>query len=294
MRVAILGASGYLGSSYSRAKPPAKVVMIPVERAKIDYTNPVVFKTFLNHEKIDKIINCSGFTGKPNVDVCEDFPDLCHRLNVELPEMLASVCSDENKPFFQIGSGCIYRGVPNLKYPDQGFKETDEPNFCFEHPPCSYYSGTKAEMEQKIKDIPGTTIWRLRMPFSGVLDSRNLLVKLASYPKILEAKNSLTCLEEFVEKTLDMLAAETPSGIYNCTNSGAILNSEIVDSLVNKKIRLSKPTYFHSQEEISSAMKSPRSSCVLDCSKVSNLGFGFQEVHVALETCLKKLRLAYQ
>ena len=289
MRVAILGASGYLGRNYSRSKPPAHVVLVPVDRAKIDYTDSLNFKRFLYQEKIDKVINCAGFTGKPNVDACENFRDLCHQLNVQLPAMLASVCSDEKKMFFQIGSGCIYQGVPDKEHPDQGFRETDEPNFCFQQPPCSFYSGTKAEMEQKIKDIPGTSIWRLRMPFSGTWDDRNLLVKLAGYEKILEAKNSITNLDEFIVNTLDMVAAEIPSGIYNCTNPGAIFSSEILELLLKNKIRLTKPSYFQSQEEIFSAMKSPRSSCVLDCSKVSELGFRFREVHEALENCLEKL-----
>ncbi|NBU71024.1 MAG: NAD-dependent epimerase/dehydratase family protein [Bacteroidetes bacterium] len=289
MRVAILGSSGYLGRNYSRAKPPAEVVLVPVDRAKIDYTDKIIFKRFLKQEKIDKIINCAGFTGKPNVDACEQFRDLCYQLNVQLPVMLASVCSDEKKMFFQIGSGCIYQGVPDNNYPDQGFKETDAPNFCFHHPPCSFYSGTKAEMEEKIKDIPGTSIWRLRMPFAGTWDDRNLLVKLVGYEKILEAVNSITHLGEFINNTLKLLASEAPDGVYNCTNSGVVSNTEIVDMLCKRNIRLKKASYFQTEKEASLAMRSPRSACVLDSSKIMKMGFGFRNVFEALEDSLREL-----
>lgn len=289
MRVAILGASGYLGRSYMQAQPPIGVALIPAIRAMIDYTDAVLFKEFLKREKIDKVINCAGFTGKPNVDACEDSRELCFSLNVRLPEVLATVCADEKKSFYQIGSGCIYQGVPDLRHPNQGFKELDEPNFCFKHPPCSFYSGTKAEMEERIGKIPGISIWRLRMPFSGKHDDRNLLVKLANYRKILEARNSITFLEEFIEKTLKMAAAGVPEGIYNLTNPGIALNSEIINLLLLKKIRLTPPIYFQSREEISLAMRSPRSSCLLDSGKVAEVGFEFQDVHGALRKCAQAL-----
>lgn len=294
MRVAILGASGYLGRKYLEAQPPAGIILVPAVRANIDYTDPVIIKKFLKVEKIDKVINCAGFTGKPNVDACEDSRELCFSMNVHLPVMLATVCFDEKKPFFQIGSGCIYQGVPDSRNPEQGFREVDEPNFCFKHPPCSYYSGTKAEMEEKIRNIPGTSIWRLRMPFSGEKEDRNLLVKLASYKKILEAGNSLTCLDEFIEKTLQMTSGDVPDGIYNLTNPGFVMSSEIVDLLYLRKIRRIPPAYFQTSQEISLAMKSPRSSCFLDSSKAANLGFGFRVVHEALKICLDKLCPAFR
>ena len=132
------------------------------------------------------------------------------------------------------------------------------------------------------------------MPFSGEKEDRNLLVKLASYKKILEAGNSLTCLDEFIEKTLQMTSDGVPDGIYNLTNPGFVMSSEIVDLLYLRKIRTIPPAYFQTSQEISLAMKSPRSSCFLDSAKAANLGFGFRAVHEALKICLDKLCPAFR
>ena len=210
-------------------------------------------------------------------------------MNVELPETLAKVCFDENRTLFQIGSGCIYQGNPDAGNPDKGYREDDYPNFSFEHPPCSFYSGTKAEMEKRIKDTPGVSIFRLRMPFSSAKDDRNLLWKLSRYPKLIEASNSLSFLDEFISMSLKMVGAQTPSGIYNFTNPGVAKNSQIVQLLIDKGIRTSEMAFFSSTSEAHSVMRAPRSSCILDSTKIAALGFPISDVHESLLLCINKM-----
>lgn len=289
MKIALLGSSGYLGQAYLRAPVPPGLNLVPVQRNQLAYHDPTVLRNFIRNEKINAILNCAGFTGKPNVDACEDQKEICFQMNVLLPEILARVVADEKISLFQIGSGCIYKGIPSKKDSDQGFREEDEPNFSFNHPPCSYYSGTKAEMEKRICGLPGVSIWRLRMPFSALWESRNLLCKLANYPKVLEARNSLTDLEEMAVVTLRMLAARVPPGIYNLTNPGAILSSQIVELLLQHRIRKLPPLFFSSKEEMAAAMRAPRSSCVLDSSKISRMGFPMRDIQEALEEAVKNM-----
>ena len=289
MKIAILGSSGYLGSAYLQVKAPPGIHLVPASRSLINYHDPFILRAFLRSEQIKGVINCAGFTGKPNVDACEDSKELCFKMNVELPETIAKVCFDENRTLFQIGSGCIYQGNPDAENPGKGYREEDEPNFSFKHPPCSFYSGTKAEMEKRIKDTPGVSIFRLRMPFSSAKDDRNLLWKLSRYPKLIEASNSLSFLDEFISMSLKMVAAQTPSGIYNFTNPGVAKNSQIVQLLIDKGIRTSEMAFFSSTSEAHSVMRAPRSSCILDSTKVAALGFPFSDVHEALHLCIRKM-----
>ena len=289
MKIAILGSSGYLGSAYLQVKAPSGIHLVPVSRSLINYHDPFILREFLRSEQIKGVINCAGFTGKPNVDACEDSKELCFKMNVELPETLAKVCFDENRTLFQIGSGCIYQGNPDAGNPDKGFREEDDPNFSFEHPPCSFYSGTKAEMEKRIKDTPGVSIFRLRMPFSSAKDDRNLLWKLSRYPMLIEASNSLSFLDEFISMSLKMVAAQTPSGIYNFTNPGVAKNSQIVQLLIDKGIRTSEMAFFSSTSEAHSVMRAPRSSCILDSTKIAALGFPLSDVHESLLLCINKM-----
>ena len=289
MKIAILGSSGYLGSAYLRVKPPKGIRLVPASRSLVNYHDPFILREFFRGEHIKGVINCAGFTGKPNVDACEDSKELCFKMNVELPETIAKVCFDENRTLFQIGSGCIYQGTPDAGNPDKGFREEDEPNFSFEHPPCSFYSGTKAEMEKRIKDTPGVSIFRLRMPFSSTKDDRNLLCKLSRYPKLIEASNSLTFLDEFISKSLEMVAAQVPSGVYNFTNPGVVKNSQIAQLLIDKGIRSSQMAFFSSTSEAHSVMRTPRSSCILDSTKIAALGFPLSDAHESLLLCVKKM-----
>ncbi|NBS54804.1 NAD-dependent epimerase/dehydratase family protein [bacterium] len=289
MKIALLGSSGYLGQTYAQSRVPRGLSLIPIPRDQLDYSNPIILRNFIRREKVDGILNCAGFTGRPTVDACEDQQQLCFQLNVLLPELLAKVSSDEKTPLIQIGSGCIYQGNPSKTDPNQGFREEDQPNFSFDYPPCSYYSGTKAEMEKRIGHLPFVSIWRLRMPFSSQPDDRNLLQKLAKYPKVLEARNSLTDLNEMVSLTLRMLLAGVPSGIYNLTNPGVVSNSEIVEMLVAHGLRKLRPSFFSSTEEISMAMRAPRSSCVLDSSKIARLGFPMCDVREALARAVQAM-----
>ena len=289
MKIAILGSSGYLGSAYLQVKAPPGIHLVPASRSLINYHDPFILRAFLRSEQIKGVINCAGFTGKPNVDACEDSKELCFKMNVELPETIAKVCFDENRTLFQIGSGCIYQGNPDAGNPDKGFREEDDPNFSFEHPPCSFYSGTKAEMEKRIKDTPGVSIFRLRMPFSSAKDDRNLLWKLSRYPKLIEASNSLSFLDEFISMSLKMVAAQTPSGIYNFTNPGVAKNSQIVQLLKDKGIRSSEVAFFSSTSEAHSVMRAPRSSCILDSTRIAALGFPLSDVHESLLLCINKM-----
>ena len=289
MKIAILGSSGYLGSAYLQVKAPPGIHLVPASRSLINYHDPFILRAFLRSEQIKGVINCAGFTGKPNVDACEDSKELCFKMNVELPETIAKVCFDENRTLFQIGSGCIYQGNPDAENPGKGYREEDEPNFSFKHPPCSFYSGTKAEMEKRIKDTPGVSIFRLRMPFSSAKDDRNLLWKLSRYPMLIEASNSLSFLDEFISMSLKMVAAQTPSGIYNFTNPGVAKNSQIVQLLKDKGIRSSEVAFFSSTSEAHSVMRAPRSSCILDSTRIAALGFPLSDVHESLLLCINKM-----
>lgn len=289
MKIALLGSSGYLGQAYLRAPVPPGLTLVPVQRNQVAYHDPTVLRSFIRKEKINAILNCAGFTGKPNVDACENQKEICFQMNVLLPEILARVAADEKISLFQIGSGCIYQGCPSGVDSDQGFKEEDKPNFSFDHPPCSFYSGTKAEMEKRVGGIPGVSIWRIRMPFSTERENRNLLTKLACYPKILEARNSLTDLKEMISISTRMLLARVPQGIYNMTNPGSVFSSHIVELLYQHGIRKMPPLFFSSKEEIAAAMHAPRSSCVLDSSKISRMGFPMRDIHEVLEDAVKNM-----
>jgi UDP-glucose 4,6-dehydratase len=229
------------------------------------------------------VINCAGFTGKPNVDVCEDNKEETLLANAELPRTIAKACKAFDIPFGHVSSGCIYGGY------EKDFTEEDEPNFCFDSPPCSYYSGTKALGEHYITNMYDQHyIWRLRIPFDEYDSPRNYLTKLQKYDRLLDMKNSISHRSDFVKACIELWLNDSEYGIYNVVNSGSVTAQRVV-TLIKKYLNLSKDfEFFKSEEEMYKvAAKAARSNCVLDNSKLISAGVEIRSAEDAIIDSLK-------
>jgi dTDP-4-dehydrorhamnose reductase len=284
--VLLLGKNGYLAGFFLRYFQKTSVPHLALMRSDLDFSQPALLRDFCLGQKPSLVINCAGFTGKPNVDACETQREACRFGNVTVPVRIAEVCRDLCLPLAQISSGCIYQGSRDPGDPFSGFREDDPPNFCFSSPPCSFYSGTKAEMEDRLRGFPQLFIWRLRMPFWHVDEPRNLLSKLIRYPRILEARNSLSQAEEFVTAALGLWQRRAPFGAYNICNSGSVLTSEILTKLAKAGLRPQAWEMFADPKAFQDEGHAPRSACVLDTSKLRSCGILLPDVNEALDRAI--------
>jgi dTDP-4-dehydrorhamnose reductase len=253
-------------------------------------------RRLLEEVRPEFLINAAGYTGKPNVDGCEVHKMECLEGNAVFPGLVQEVCAETNTPWGHVSSGCIFTG----SRPDgSGFREEDAPNFSFRQNNCSFYSGTKALGEEILREAPQCYLWRLRIPFNHIDHPRNYLTKMISYARLLEARNSLSQLDDFVRATWECWSRRLPFGVYNVTNPGAITTREVIE-LVKKSAlgaRLQAKgkefSFFADEEEfMKAAAKTPRSSCVLDSGKLTRLGVKMNEVHEAVEQALARWETA--
>ena len=282
----LLGGSGYVGSAYQAMLQRKGLPFRNLRRAEFDYTNQAALTELLRREKPAFLINAAGYTGKPNVDACELHKADCVMGNAVLPGIIAQACTDAGVPWGHVSSGCIYTG----SRPDgTGFTETDTPNFSFRTNNCSFYSGTKALGEEVLASYSSVYIWRLRIPFNNIDYSRNYLTKLIRYNILLEAENSISQLEEFVESTFACWEKRVPFGIYNITNPGSVTTREVVD-LIKKTGVSNKDFQFFKDESqfMTLAAKTPRSNCTMNSSKLASVGIKMTEVHEAVERDLRR------
>lgn len=232
----------------------------------------------------DFFINCAGYTGKPNVDACELHKAECLAGNAVLPGVIAKACQQLELPWGHISSGCIYTGQ---RTDGDGFTEDDPPNFTFRQNNCSFYSGTKALAEEILATAGQCYIWRLRIPFSEVDSSRNYLSKLMRYERLLDARNSLSYLPEFVAACLDSVEKRIPFGTYNLTNPGSVTTREVVELIRDSGVVDREFQFFRCEAEfMREAAVTPRSNCVLDCSKALAAGLRLTPVEEAIENSL--------
>lgn len=286
--IGILGASGYIGQSFISELIRQNVSFREYSREKHNYDNLKSLIDIIHTDGLSILINCAGYTGKPNVDACERNKNACYQANVELVRIITTACALADVTLLHISSGCIYTGDNDGK----GFTEEDEPNFHSRSEiKGSFYSDTKTLAESIIHSAwEKSYIARLRIPFDGVDSPRNYLTKLQKYEKLLEAQNSISHRGDFVEACIHLLKNKAEFGIYNIVNSGAILTSQVTELL--KEANLLDSYEMISEEEFYKEVKvaAPRSNCILDNSKLINSGFNMRTSHEALRSAIDELK----
>ena len=309
--ILLLGASGYIGKAFARELLSRKLPFTPLSRREVDYTRFDALRNFLKTKKPEFVINAAGYTGKPNVDACENAKADTLVGNTLLPQTIAHACAVAQIPWGHVSSGCVFTGAKvtmngrtraekDLMRPDlhelveqtpsaiHGFTETDAPNFTFRDPPCSFYSGTKALGEEAIAGIGQSYIWRLRIPFDEFDGARNYLSKVQRYPKVYDNVNSISHRGDFARACLDLWKRRAPFGIYNLTNPGFVTTRQVIIPIQ----RILKPAkrfeFWKNDEEFYRlAAKTPRSNCVLDVSKLLSADVKMRPVEEAIEDSLR-------
>lgn len=283
--IIVLGGSGYVGQAICEELAAREIPYTNVSRKTLDYTQADSLKSLIESTSANFLINCAGYTGKPNVDACEIQKTECLTGNAVLPGTIKNVCNALGLTWGHISSGCIYTG----SRPDgSGFTESDTPNFTFRTNNCSWYSGCKALGEEILADADNAYIWRLRIPFNNIDNNRNYLSKLLRYPKLLEAENSISHLDDFAKACIDCWIKKVPFGTYNVTNTGSVTTREVVEQLRQTIAPNRKFEFFASEEEFMQiAAKTPRSNCVMDNSKLLNSGVEIRSVQEAIEHSLE-------
>ena len=286
----VLGASGYIGSKFCNDLHSSGCEVVDVRRKEIDYTNGFLLKEFLKSQNTRFLINAAGYTGSPNVDACELAKADCLMGNAVLPGIIREVCEDLKLSWGHVSSGCIYSG----RRPDgAGWKEDDVPNFSFRSPPCSFYSGTKALGEEVLDGAENCYIWRMRIPFNEERSPRNYLQKLLNYDSLLEAENSVSHLDEFVQKCLECFEKDIEPGIFNMTNPGSITTRQVTAWMHEQGVTNKQFKFFEDEEQfMNKAAKTPRSNCVLDTTKAQKAGIGMRTVEEAMRESMGKMEKA--
>lgn len=210
------------------------------------------------------VFNAAGVTGRPNVDWCESHKVETIRANVVGTLTLADVCRERDLVLINFATGCIFEyDDKHLENSGIGFKEEDTPNFV-----GSFYSKTKAMVEELLKNYDNVCTLRVRMPISSDLSNpRNFITKIARYEKVVNIPNSMTVLDELLPISIEM-AKRNLTGIWNFTNPGVVSHNEILE-MYQKYIDPNFTWKNFTLEEQAKVIVAPRSNNELDATKLS-------------------------
>jgi dTDP-4-dehydrorhamnose reductase len=283
MKNILLLGKGYIGSSLSDYLVSKSDIKSNIYSKKdLNYLDFNTLNKYLQQNqsiKIDYIINCAGYTGRPNVEGCENDKETCWKYNVKLPIVLTEIASYWNIPIIHISSGCVYTGY------EKDFSEDDEPNFGIHNKDSSFYSKTKHACELSLKNS-NSYILRIRMPFSYKSSERNYIDKILKYDNLISYKNSLTNIDDLNEFIYKFISLENKPeyGIYNVTNQGYATAKQIVEIL--KKYNLQNKNWkFLDQNQMN--FKVSRSNCVLSTEKIKKLNLELPNIYYSMENSIK-------
>ncbi|KAL5559400.1 hypothetical protein UlMin_035611 [Ulmus minor] len=209
------------------------------------------------------VFNAAGVTGRPNVDWCESHKVETVRANVVGTLTLAEVCKEQGLLLMNFATGCIFEY--DNEHPlgsSIGFKEADKPNFI-----GSFYSKTKAMVEELLGEYENVCTLRVRMPISSDLNNpRNFITKISRYSKVVNIPNSMTVLDELLPISIEM-AKRGCRGIWNFTNPGVISHNQILEMYRDYIDPHFKWENFDLEEQ-AKVIVAPRSNNELDASKL--------------------------
>ncbi|XP_052207377.1 trifunctional UDP-glucose 4,6-dehydratase/UDP-4-keto-6-deoxy-D-glucose 3,5-epimerase/UDP-4-keto-L-rhamnose-reductase RHM2-like [Diospyros lotus] len=222
MKILIYGRTGWIGGLLGKL---CKDDGIPFDygRGRLEDRSSLIED--IRRVKPTHVFNAAGVIGRPNGDWCGTHRVETIRANVVGALTLADVCKNRGMLMINFATGCIFEH--DAEHPQglgTGFKVDYKPNFA-----GSFYSKTKAMVEELLKEYDNVCNLRVRMPISSNLDNlRNFIAKITRNGKAVNIASSMTVLDELLPISIEM-AKRNCRGIWNFTNPGVISHNEILE-----------------------------------------------------------------
>lgn len=249
-------------------------------KARLENVHDVTLE--LDQVKPDRVFNCAGLTGRPNVDWCEDHKQEVIRVNVIGTLALTDACYQRKIHVTHMATGCIYSYDETHQLGSGvGFTEQDKPNFD-----GSFYSQSKGYVDQLLLTYDNVLVLRLRMPISADLNPRSFVTKITQYQQVVNIPNSMSVLPDLLPVGVNM-AFRGLTGTYNYVNPGVISHNEVLD-LYTKYVDPGFTYINFTEEEQSKILKAGRSNNQLNADKLlaeyPNLLHIHDAVRIAMRT----------
>jgi dTDP-4-dehydrorhamnose reductase len=224
-RMLVIGATGFLGGWLMRSHDN-RFERIAASRIACDVTDPASVRLAFLATRPDVAILAAALA---DIDRCEREPELARAININGAENVANECARTGVRLLFTSSGAIFDGTADK------YHESDSPH------PLSLYGKTKAEAEQRIRQIvPGAVIVRLSLALghSSGGGTNALLDKLEAafrkgnpvYAPADEFRNAID-VDTLSRWILDLAYARDASGIFHLGASNAMSRYEIVRHL---------------------------------------------------------------
>jgi dTDP-4-dehydrorhamnose reductase len=145
--ILLTGATGQLGFAWTEHLRSQAMTVLTPDRNSMDLASPETVRTCLNTFQPTYIIHCGAYT---KVDLAEDEPDVCMRINSDSTAEMARYAADNDVPLVYYSTDYIFPGLESDKntYP-KGYPVHAEAS------PSSVYGNSKWQGEIKVRESLG-------------------------------------------------------------------------------------------------------------------------------------------
>lgn len=228
MRVAVIGATGQLGSDIVRVFRDAGDEVFALGHGDIECTDSASVQAVLTSIRPDVVINCAAFV---RVDDCEDYPEKAFQVNALGARNVAQVCGDLNAVCVYISTDYVFDGVKGTPY-----TEEDAPG------PVNVYGASKLAGEFLVRSacpdslvVRTASLFGLRPPSGKGRNFVETILAKAQAGEVLRVVHDIRMSPTFsldAAHAIERLIHAGQRGIVHVTNRGACSWYEFARAIV--------------------------------------------------------------
>jgi dTDP-4-dehydrorhamnose reductase len=230
--IVITGAKGQLGSELQllKSKYP-HFIFTSVDVDELDLLKKDAVENFFNERQTDFVINCAAYTA---VDLAEQNPELCFKVNAEAVKTLAQISREKNIRLIHISTDYVFDGTAF-----EPIAEDHKPA------PLSVYGRSKLEGEQHVLSLSDGYVIRTAWVYS--VFGKNFvksIIKLArergQLNIVADQVGTPTLAADLASVILQLIdqisqGKNDKPGIYHFTNEGVASWYDFAHAIIQQK-----------------------------------------------------------
>lgn len=216
-RIVLFGVNGQVGHRLLQTLGAVGYEVTGIDRARCDLATATAKDIAVIIRAVEPalVINAAAYTG---VDAAETDTASAHRINAEVPGLMASACEEQHVPFLHFSTDYVFDGLRGAPY-----REDAQVN------PVSAYAVTKRAGEVAVQKHKGH-IFRLQWVFDNrgknfFLTMKKLLAERPELKVVADQlgapSNALHIARAVTNAAPKIINGSIPAGIYHLTAGGS-------------------------------------------------------------------------
>ena len=222
MKVLITGVSGQLGFDAAKALTARGVPFLGVGSKELDVTDRDAVLRVFNTYHPDAVLHCAAYT---KVDLAEDEPELCMRVNADGTQNVAEACRELGAKLVYLSTDYVFPGTGETPW------ETDDATG-----PLNVYGESKLAGEDAVRKLVEKhfivrTSWVIGEHGNNFVKTMLRLAETHDCLRVVDDQiGSPTFTADLAPLLCDMLLTEK-YGVYHATNEGFCSWAELAEAV---------------------------------------------------------------